>query len=1174
MIARLIRFCLDLPSIVLLLAAGLVGGGIYAMSEIHVDAIPDIGEKQVIVFAEWPGRSPQDVEDQVTYPLATGLTGTPGVKTIRSMSGFGFSMVFLVFRDEIDFYWARSRALERMDVVQGQLPEGVQARLGPDATALGQVYFYTLEGEGFDLGELRTIQDWYLRYPLQAVEGVSEVAAIGGYVQQYQIDLDPDRMRSTGISFEEIDRAVRRSNLDVGAKVIERNGLEYFVRGTGFVKGIADLEAIVVRERDGTPLRLRDVATVQLGPDFRRGALDKAGTEAVGGVVTVRFGENPRAVIDRVKERLHQLETAMPSKTLSDGRVVRPRVVPYYDRSELIDETIDTLRSAVTEQLLVVAFVVFFFLLHLRTSGAILATMPLALAVAFLGMWLVGVDANIMSVAGIAIAIGDVTDMGIIMAENIFRRLTTAPPGKSRREVVYEGAVEVGEAIWSAVSNTLVSFLPVFALTDQEGKLFRPLAYTKSFAIVASFVLAITVVPVICLYLLRDWKISRTKALAWALVVGGAAAAVARRYLPSDLVPGGFAGGWPVALGVGFMAGAALYAVLRERMRPSDENPVSRGIFAAYEPTLRWILRHKAVFLAIPSAIVLLGFTIWLGFERLGGPVIDGLEAVGIRARGSHAHVALRHAFPGLGREFMPPLDEGSLLFMPSLLPAGSLTETLDVMAIQDRAIASIPEVEHVVGKLGRTDSPLDPAPITMLETVIMLRPESTWRTVQEERFWRDWPESTHGILRRFFPDVRRLSKDELLAELQSKTEMPGVLPSWLQPIQTRLVMLQTGFRAMMGIKVYGRSLEDIEAAGLAMERVLRDVPGAVDIVADRIVGKPYVEIAIDREALGRYGLLIEDVQAIIEQAIGGENVSTTVEGRERYPIRIRYPRDRREELDALGDVLVTARSGAQIPLATVADVRLTVGPSEIKGENGSLVGYVTLNTRGRDEVSVVEDAEALLRARVADGSLILPAGIHWEWGGQFENQVRSTNRLLVLVPLCLLLDLILLYFAFRKWWIALLCFAAIPVSACGGFLMLLGWDVNLSVAVWVGFIALFGVAEDDAVVMSTYLKQLFDERKPDSIQAIRDTVVEAGLKRIRPCLMTTATTVIGLMPLFATQGRGSDVMQPMAIPSVGGMAVQLITLFVTPCVYCAVEEWKLKRKLRAAAASGVTLAP
>lgn len=1162
MIARWIAFTLRNQALVLVAMAALLCAGAYAIVRIPVDAIPDVGERQVVVFADWPGRSPQVVEDQVTYPLSVGLTGTPGVKSIRGMSAFGFAMVFLVFQDDVDASWARSRVLERLSSAAAALPQGVDARLGPDATGLGQVYMYTLEGQGFDLGELRTCQDWYVRYALQSVEGVAEVASVGGFVKEYQVDLDPERLRAFGVAPGAVADAVRASHSESGGKVVEGNGIESFVRGAGYVRSTDDLESVVLRSRGGSALRVRDVATVQIGPEFRRGALDNAGTETVGGIVAIRQGENPRDVVARVKERIREIEPGLPSKVLEDGRVARVVLKPFYDRTTVIDETIDTLTTALLEELAVTALVVFAFLLHLRTSLAIVCTMPLALAVAFVGMWWLGIDANIMSLAGIAIAIGDVSDMGIIMAENIFRHLTKAPPGKSRLEVVYEGAAEVGDAIWGAVSNTIVSFLPVFALTDQEGKLFSPLAYTKSFAILASFVLAVTVVPIACFHLLRQGRPKRSVWIPAAVAVAILTAAAARFVLPIERSTSGEPHGWILACGVGVMGGILCAVALRERMRPAEENPSSRAIRAVYEPALRWVLAHKALFLTLPSTLVVLGLLVWLGFDRIFDPALRGLASIGLDVRASRPAVALRHAFPGLGREFMPPLDEGSFLFMPSLLPAASLTEALDVAATQDRAFATIPEVDRVVGKVGRSDSPLDPAPVSMLETVVTLKPESQWRRVTVERFWSSWPEWLQPAASLFAPAERRITKEEIRAELARAAEVPGVLPSWLQPIQTRLVMLQSGFRANVGVKIYGSSLEEIEAVALAMERILRDVPGAVDVVADRIVGKPTLDFRIDRDALARHGASVEDVQRAIELGIGGERVATTVEGRERYPIRLRYAVDARATREDLERIPVFTGSGAAYPIGSLAPLEVRLGPSEIKSENGRLVGYVTLNARGRDEVSVVEDGQSHLTEAVRRGDLVVPAGVHWTWAGQFENQVRSTKRLALLVPLCLVLDLVLLYLSFRKAWVAILCFSAIPISASGGFLLLELWGVNLSVAVWVGFIALFGVAEDDAVVLSSYMHQLFDERKPATIEAIRDTVVEAGLKRIRPCLMTTATTVLGLVPVFTTTGRGSDVMQPMAIPSVGGMFVQLVTLFVTPCITCAVEEWRLRRRL------------
>jgi Cu(I)/Ag(I) efflux system membrane protein CusA/SilA len=1165
MVNAVIRWCLNNTFLVVIAMAAVIGGGWYAVRHTPVDAIPDIGEKQVIVFADWPGRSPQDVDDQVTYPLTIALEGTPGVKVIRSASGFGFSMIFAIFHDRVDYYWARSRVLERMNVARARLPAGVEPVLGPDATALGQVFWYTVEGEGFDLAELRSLQDWYIRYQLNAVEGVSEVASIGGHIKQYQIDVDPVKLRAHHVTLPEVVEAVRRSNIDVGAKAIEINEVEFFIRGVGFVKRPADLENVVIRAAGGTPLYVKNVATVSLGPEFRRGALDKEGLEAVGGVVVMRYAENPLEVIERVKARIAELAPGLPEKTLPDGRVSKLRIVPFYDRTGIIHETMDTLREALSEEALAAALVVLFFLLHLRSSLAIIATLPLSVGIAFLAMYALGVDSNIMSLAGLAIAIGDVADMGLIMTENIYRHVAKNDGSKSYAQCVQDGAFEVGTAIITAVTNTIVSFLPVFALTDQEGKLFKPLAYTKTFAITASAILAITVVPVLSYHVLKPVHRSRRRGLAAAAIVGMIVMVVAAIAFRGFLEQGDgpiWRGGL-LAAAAGFGAGLLVYRMTRERLLPLEANVVSRGILGVYVPALRWVLAHKALFLSLPLLLVLMGLCIWQGWGRIAWPIEAGLARMGVDLNSLGFWSAMKHKLPGLGREFMPPLDEGSLLYMPSLVPAGSLSAAQQVLARQDLAIRSVPEVDAVVGKLGRADSALDPAPIGMIETVITLKPRDQWRRVPVPRFYARWPGWLQRPLRRVWPGERPITKKELLDELRQKTDIPGVLPTWLQPIQTRIVMLQSGFRAMMGIKIFGADLREIEKVGLEMEQILRQVPGATDIVADRITGKPYIEFEIDRERIARYGVNIRDVQDVIEVAIGGENLTTSVEGRERYPIRVRYPRELRDSLEELERILVPAANGAHIPINQLAQIRYTIGPQEIKSENALLVGYVTLNTRDRDEVSVVEDADALIRAKIVAGELRLPPGYYYKWAGQFESQVRSTKRLMVLIPLCLLVDFVLLYLGFGRWWVALLCFSAIIVSASGGFLMLLFYGFNLSVAVWVGFIALFGVAEDDSVVMSTYLTQIFRARTPQTVAEVRELVIEAGVKRIRPCLMTTATTVIGLTPVFLTEGRGSDVMQPMAIPSVGGMAIQLVTLFIVPCVYCAVEEWRMRSKPR-----------
>ena len=1125
MTTALIRWCLKNGFLVILFMLALLGGGYYAVQNMPVDAIPDIGEKQVIVFADWPGRSPQDVDNQVTYPLTTSLTGTPGVKTIRSMSGFGFSMVFVIFKDDVDYYWARSRVIERMNIAQQRLPADVVPVMGPDATALGQVFWYTVEGEGFDLAELRSIQDWYLRYQLNAVEGVSEVASIGGFVKQYQIDVHPDKLRAHRVTLFDVYEAVRKANIDVGAKVLEKNGLEFFIRGVGFIKSTEDLEKVVIRQEQGTPIQLKHVASVTLGPDFRRGALDKGGVEAVGGVVLMRYGENPQHVVEKVKAQIKQLEAGLPQKTLANGRISKVRVVPFYDRTDIVNETIDTLKSALSEEALMAGIVILIFLLHLRSTAAVLVTLPLSVCLCFILMFAFGVDSNIMSLAGLAIAIGDVADMGIIMTENIYRHIATGDPKKSHFQKVYDGATEVGGAIVTAVSNTIVSFIPVFFLLGQEGKLFRPLAFTKTFAIGASVILALTVVPLICYYLFQPVKWSRSTVWKIALSMG-IASVFATHAIFMWALAGSHYSGWPMSIVVGVIVVLAVVRMTRERFLPMEENPVSRKISRVYVPALRWVLDNKKTFMIAPLIILASGLWIWRG----------------------------------IGREFMPPLDEGSFLYMPSLLPQGGLGPAIEVNAKQDMAIATVPEVESVVAKLGRAETALDPAPIGMMESIIILKPEDEWRQIPVQRWFSNWPGWLKAPLAWTAPEHRQITKNEILTELQEKTAIPGVLPTFLQPIQTRLIMLQTGFRAMMGVKIYGGDLGEIERLGLQIESLLKEVPGATDIIADRIVGKPYLEFHIDRDRIARYGVNIRDVQDVIEVAIGGMNLMESVEGRERYPIRVRYLREFREDIPELEKILVPTSSGAQIPLAQVVTIKSVLGPQEIKGERGLLVGYVTMNTRDRDEVSVVEDAEKLLQAALKDGRLKLPAGYYWEWSGQFENQVRATKRMQILVPICIAIMFVSLYLGFRRKWIAPVIFIDVIVSLAAGFLLLPLWDANLSVAVWVGFLVLLGVVDDDSVVLSTYLEDIFDSKEMQSVADIRESVVQAGLKRIRANLMTIATTVFGLMPVFWATGRGADIMQPIALPSLGGMAVSLVTMFIVPCLFSAIEEWKWKR--------------
>ncbi|MHC4550968.1 MAG: efflux RND transporter permease subunit [Planctomycetota bacterium] len=1228
MLDRLIRFCLENKLIVALFLLLVIAWGILVApfdwpwleglglqrDPVPVDAIPDIGENQQIVFTRWQGRSPQDVQDQITYPLTVSLLGIPGVKTVRSYSYFGFSSIYVVFEDRIpeaqgdDFYWPRSRILEKLNSLPpGTLPPAVQPQLGPDATALGQIFWYTLEGEGFDLEELRSVQDWFVRYGLQAVEGVSEVASVGGFVREYQVDVDPDAMRAYGVKLREVYDAVRRANIDVGARTIEINRVEYVIRGLGFVKTVADLENTVVKERHNVPVYISNIAQVSTGPALRRGALDKEGAEAVGGVVVVRYGENPLAVIKRVKEKIAEIEPGLRSKTLPDGRTSQVKIVPFYDRTQLIHETLGTLENALTEEILVTILVVIFMVAHLRSSVLISGLLPLAVLMCFIAMSRFGVDSNIMSLTGIAIAIGTMVDMGIILTENILKHLEAAKPGESRLEVIYRAASEVGSAVVTAISTTVISFLPVFTMEGPEGKLFKPLAYTKTFALIASVIVALTVIPPLA-HLFFGYRRKGDPRTRWRMVGTILVALAAFNWTTWWL---GLAvllvGVWPwvrkrlpewagqrMPIAANVLAFASVLLVLNGHWLPlgPERGSVRNVIFVGgiilgllvifrvfmrwYEPLLRYFLAHKLVFFSMPVAVMLFGVTVWQGFDKVFGFVPRALAVVGVpeqRVRTWGPWSRASHAFPGLGKEFMPRLDEGSFLYMPTTMPHASIGEAMDVLSKQDMAMRAIPEVKSVVGKIGRVESPLDPAPISMVETVVNYVPEYAPvdpETGERKRLWRDHIRSPQDIW------------DEIVkaAQIVGTTSAPP-----LQPIETRIVMLQTGMRAAMGVKVRGDDLEEVERVGLQIEKYLKEIPvvDAPAVVADRIVGKPYIEFELDRNAMARYGVNIRDVQDVVEIAIGGMRLTTTVERRERYPVRVRYLRELRDTWDALQRILVPTAGEAQVPLVQVARLRYVRGPQVIKSEDTRLVGYVTFGkARLEDaEVDVVEECQRYLAGKIESGEFQLPPGVTYDFAGSYENQVRAEKKLGVVLPLSLFVIFLILYFQFRSVSTTMLVFIGIFVAWAGGFLML--WlyaqewflnfsifgesmrdlfqvhPVNLSVAVWVGFIALFGIASDDGVVIATYLKQTFEKRKIETKLDAREATVEAGKRRIRPCLMTTGTTLLALIPVITSRGRGADVMMPMAIPSIGGMAIELLTLFVVPVTYCMIQEWRLR---------------
>ena len=1242
MLNKSIKFLIENKLVAVLLLALFVAWGVVnapfewntgsmPRNPVAVDAIPDIGENQQIVFTKWDGRSPQDIEDQITYPLTTSLLGIPGVKTIRSSSMFGFSSIYIIFEEDIEFYWSRSRILEKLNSLPaGLLPEGVNPALGPDATGLGQIYWYTLEGRdengnvtgGWDLQELRSIQDFYVKYALSSASGVSEVASIGGYVLEYQVDVNPELMKQYKVGLNEVVKAVKQSNQDVGAQTLEINQAEYLIRGLGYVKSISDLENAVVTSEDFTSIRLKDIAKVSHGPATRRGLLDKEGAEVVGGVVVARYGANPMAVINNVKEKIKELSSGLPSKTLSDGRTSQLTIVPFYDRTELIQETLGTLDEALTLEILITIFVIIIMVFNLRASVLISGLLPVAVLMVFISMKLFNVDANIVALSGIAIAIGTMVDVGVILSENVLRHIDENDQNLPMNTVVYNATAEVSGAILTAVMTTIISFIPVFTMIGAEGKLFRPLAFTKTAALTASLIVALFLIPPFAAYFFkkRNVKISFRYILNGVLVIIGLSAVIFGFNLGFILIAFGIVGLLSVKEKISveraniiniFVSAFAIVFLLAEYWRPLG---VDRSIFwnlifvglicfgllgvftlfrHYYVRILNWALRNKLLFLSIPTAIVIFGVMI----------------------------------MRSTGKEFMPSLNEGSFLLMPTSMPHAGVEENKRVLQQLDMAVASIPEIETVVGKSGRTESALDPAPLSMYENVILYKPEYILDEARERQKFKvnedglfvlkdgslvinpnndidDQSKDKGQIKKEFYqvdskmlipdndgeyfrnwrPEIE--SPDDIWKEIVKVTKLPGVTSApKLQPIETRLVMLQTGMRAPMGIKVKGQDLNEIEAFGVQLEDILKQAEGVKEeaVFADRIVGKPYLLLDIERDRLARYGISIQQVQQVIQVSIGGMVLTQTVEGRERYGIRVRYPRELRANPNDLKDIYVPVEKGTPVPLSELVTIRYEQGPQVIKSEDTFLVGYVLFDKLdGFAEVDVVENAQALIQSKIDNGELIVPKGINYQFTGTYENQLRAEKTLSVVVPLALLIIFLILYFQFRSIATSLMVFTGIAVAFAGGFLMIwfYGQDwflnfnffgenlrdlfqmhtINLSVAVWVGFIALFGIATDDGVVMATYLTQTFDKNKPKDRKGIRASVIEAGEKRIRPCLMTTATTILALLPVLTSTGRGSDIMIPMAIPSFGGMLIALVTLFVVPVLFSLKHELQLKR--------------
>lgn len=1186
-------------------------GGKNFRSPISVDAIPDIGEKQVIVFADWPGRSPQDIQNQVTYPLTITLQGIPGVKSVRSFSMFGFSTCYVIFRDDIEFYWARSRVLERLSIAQQRLPEGVIPYLGPDATGLGQIFWYTVEGKGFDLPELRSIQDWYVRYALQSVEGVSEVASIGGYVKEYQVDVDPDAMRQYGVGLGEVFSAVESSNIDIGAETIEFNGVEYIVRGKGFLKEVSDIENTVIKENENTPIFIKNIGHVSTGPALRRGILDREGSEVVGGVVTCRYGANPLEVINRVKEKIKDIEPGLPQKSLRNGLSSQVKIVPFYDRTKLIRETLFTLEDALLLEVIITCFVIFLILNELLSSFIISINLPLAILLSFGLMKVFGVQSNLMSLGGIAIAIGTMVDMGILLCENTVRHLEAAKPEEDSLNVVFRASSEIGSAVVTAIATTIVGFLPVFALTGPEGKLFKPLAYTKTFALFASVIMALTVIPTLSHLLLarRNWgKRARTVGPIVLIILGILGWVIINPWLGIPLL---FAGGYFLVIHylvpptipkrrISFITGslASFYVLLlltRRWMPLGLGTGFGKNFLMVLLPTALWgflallmisfyprilhgFLKKKLIFLSVPILVTILGLVIFLGFGRVTSPLAFTLKKVGLpeeRIKTTRLWTYAQHKFPGLGREFMPALDEGSFLFMPVTMPHASVGQAYEIIQKQDILIKQIPEIESVVGKLGRAETALDPAPINMIETFITYRPEYgplDPRTGKRERLWRKHIKTP----------------DDIWNEIVKSAEVPGSTSApKLMPIAARIVMLQSGMRAPMGVKVFGNSLQEVEDVGYKIARFLQEVPSVNPdaVIPDRIIAKPYLEIEIDREKSARYGVGIRDVQEIIEIAVGGRPITQTVEGRERYPVRVRYLRELRDSPEELQNILVPSRDGSQIPLGQLAKMDYVSGPQEIKSESTFLVSYVLFDKKpAYAEVNVVEECKRYLQNKIESGELVLPPGTYYTFAGTYENQINFQRRISVILPLSLFLIFLILYFQFHSSALTFIVFLQLFCVWSGGvvgfWLVGQSWFLNfaffganlrelfhlkvyfLSVPVWVGFIALFGIATDDAVVINTYLVQQFAGKRLTSISEVRSLTVEAAKKRARPCFMTTITTVLALYPILTSMGKGSEVMTPMTIPILSGMTFELITFYITPVLFCFLKEKEVRKKL------------
>jgi Cu(I)/Ag(I) efflux system membrane protein CusA/SilA len=1271
MINRLVKYFLEnrLITFIILTTFVIMGlvtmpfnlkSGLLPRDPVPVDAIPDIGENQQIVATEWMGRSPRDIQDQISYPLTTALLGISGVQTIRSTSMFGMSFIYIIFKDNVEFYWSRSRILEKLNSLpSGTLPVGVQPSLGPDATALGQIYWYTLEGRdpktgkpngGWDPAELKTIQDFYVKYSLSTAEGVSEVASVGGFVKEYQVDLNPDALKAYNVSVMDVMNAVKQSNLDIGAETIELNNVEYIIRGLGYVKSLNDLELSVVAVRNNVPVRIKDVAHVTFGPATRRGGLDKAGSEAVGAVVVARYGSNPMEVINNVKDKIKEIEAGLPQKTLHDGTVSKVTIVPFYDRTGLIKETIGTLESALSHEILISIIVIIVLVMNLRASIIVAGLLPIGVLMTFILMRFFGIDANIVALSGIAIAIGVMVDIGIVDVENILRHLEMPENhgirGRKLLDVIYLATTEVRAAVVTSIATTIVSFLPVFAMQAQEGKLFHPLAWTKTFALLSAFILGIVVLPTLVhIFFSISFDKNRIRKV-WNgfLILSGLSFVVFWQMWPALAITAVGINNlldykwsekhkeFPNVINIFVTVLFATWYLSIEWLPLGAHNSefvnflfvlgivsvILVGLMSMvhfYEKILRWALQNKWKFLIIPAVTLFLGLLVWQGMDNIFGFIPIGAEEIGWKNfRQSGAWQSSIKTFPGTGKEFMPSLNEGSFLLMPTSMPHSSIEKNLGYIETLDKRLSTIPEVEVAVGKWGRVNSALDPAPIQMFENTINYRSEYI---LDENGHRKQFKVDKKGnyILKNkatYNPDTesfRVIPADSLVAdnkgeyfrqwrtqikktqdiwnEIVKVTDIPGLTSApKLQPIETRLVMLSTGMRAPMGLKVYGPDLNSIEQAGMMFEKALKEVPSIKSsaVFYDRAVGAPYLEIKLNREAMARYGMTVSDVQEVLQVAVGGMSLSTSVEGRERFPLRVRYARELRDNPEDLKRILVPAMNGVQIPLSEIADIEYTRGAQMIRSENTFLVGFVIFDKlEGKAEVDVVEEGSKILKEKINSGEIMLPPGVTYKFAGNYENQLRATRRLAIVIPLSLIMILLLLYVQFRTITASFIHFSGVFVAFSGGFIML--WlygqewfmnfsvaglnlrdmfqmhTINLSVAVWVGFIALFGIATNDGVIMGTYIHKVFEDKKPGNVYDVREAVILAGKKRVRPAMMTTAVAVIALLPVLSSTGKGAEIMVPMAIPAFGGMVIQVMTVFVVPLFQSMWREGEVSRK-------------